>query len=306
MDYYLFKNVDKTKSPICGCAMLNPGWCHIKRKLDTESVLIIGRKNSTLLDDDGKKLEIKPNRMIFLPAGHLHKGLEPIKEAVSYYWFHFFQQNRVENEVIYYLPQKIEEEKAVNLLKNKNDFFENYENELILPQSFDFTSTEKIYNLCTEILHEYAKPSFLKLVYHNLIEQLLLTISNDCFDFFESHSEKTADSVLVKKMLLILEDELSNPNASVKFFAQKLNVNQDYLGRCFKNVMNISIGKYITKRRISLACLRLRETNDSIENIAFQCGFSSRRQFYDDFKHFTGITPLRYKEDSAYISINSL
>lgn len=85
MDYYLFKNIDKTKSSICGCAMLNPGWCHIKRKLDTETVLIIGRKNSTLLDDDGKKLEVKPNRMIFLPAGHLHKGLEPIKEAVSYY-----------------------------------------------------------------------------------------------------------------------------------------------------------------------------------------------------------------------------
>ncbi|MCR4736041.1 MAG: AraC family transcriptional regulator [Treponema sp.] len=306
MKYYFFTNADKTKSSVCGCAMLNPGWCHMQRKLDCESVLIIGRKNTCLIDNCGERLEVKPGRMILLPAGLLHKGIEAIKEPCSYYWFHFFQRSEYSDELRYFLPKEIDEKEAEKLLSNPRDFYNKYENDILLPQSFDLISVEKINNLCAEILHEYAKPSFSRLVYNQMIEELLLTIDMDCFKYFSEKTDDKADSVLVKKLLLLFEDELSNQNASVKFFADLLNVNQDYLGRCFKNVMDISIGKYITKRRISLACSRLRETHDSIEEIARQCGFGSRRQFYDDFKQLTGTTPLRYREDSAYIGINTL
>ena len=119
MKYFLLRNVDQTKSTVCGCAMLNPGWRHMKRKLESESVLVIGRKNTTLIDVDGETLEVKQNRMVLLPANHLHVGHEDITKPVSYYWFHFFQRQDFEDEQRYYLPKEITEDEAKKIIEDR-------------------------------------------------------------------------------------------------------------------------------------------------------------------------------------------
>lgn len=306
MNYFLFSNIDQTKLNECAVAMLNPGWIHMKRKMNSETVLIIGKKNATLIDDEGVTLEIKPNRMILLAANRLHKGIEPIKEAVSYYWFHFVQQIQIENKAQYVLPELIDEKEACAILSNATIAYERLKNEIILPQSMDLQNTAQITNLCNDILHEIKNPGFSPLIAKNLFINLLIELEKEAFWQNGKSTKTDAGSALVNQVLLILEDELSNTNASVKYFADRLNVNADYLGRCFKEIMHISVGQYIARRRIELACTRLRETSDNIEEIYKQCGFGSRRQFYDEFKQHTNKTPASYRAESAYIGINSL
>lgn len=76
------------------------------------------------------------------------------------------------------------------------------------------------------------------------------------------------------------------------------------MGRCFKDAMQISVGQYIAQQRLILACSRLRESFSSIDEICVQCGYGSRRQFYDEFKKLTGKTPAAYRKESAFISTN--
>ena len=306
MNYFLFKHVDYTFSPVCGMAVLNPGWCHIKRKLETESVLIFGKKNTTLITEEGNTLEVKPGRMILLPANRLHFGKEAIKQSVSYYWIHFFQTITTEDEKRYFLPKLMEEKEALTILSSPQIYYERLKDSIILPQVIDTVNSVPFNNLFNEILSEFKNPGFSPLIYKNLVVKLLLEFSRECFNSESIKSNAQEGSAVVNKILVILEEELSNPNASVKYFADKLKLNADYIGRCFKEAMHISIGQYIARRRIDVACTRLRETYDSIDNIASFCGFGSRREFYDEFKKITGKTPALYRSESAVIGINTL
>lgn len=306
MNYYLLKRFNLTKSPVCGLAMLNPGWCHMKRRLESESVLIIGKKNSTLIDDEGTRLEVAPNRMILLPARHLHKGIEPITKPVSYYWIHFYQCLDDDDELRYFLPKQIAEKEALTVFSSKAISYQRLEDSIILPQLLDLENPASITNRCTAILNEHAKPSFSPLVYNHLVQSLLLELSAQAFASVQKTQRRNSEPALAQQVMVILEGELSNPDVSVKYLADRLKVNADYLGRSFKEVMQVSIGQYIIRRRVELSCMRLRETNDTIEAISQECGFGSRRQFYEEFKRVVGKTPASYRTESAYIGINSL
>lgn len=305
MKYFLFKNVNHTESEVCGCALLNPGWKHMSRKLERETVLILGKKNSTLILDEDTELQIKPGRITILPAKHFHRGAQTIKESVSYYWLHFYQCINLEDEIRFFLPKEIEENEALTIFSSPKIAYQRFENSIILPQEIDLENPTIFENSFNEILQEFSNPSYSPLLYKSLVQKFLLDLCGQCFKNKNSGKDDSNQNI-VQKLLILLESELSNPNASVKFFADKLKINSDYLGRSFKNAMKISVGKYISQRRIELACSRLRETNFSIEEIYLDCGFGSKRQFYDEFKKITGKTPAYYRSQCSFIKTNTL
>ncbi len=275
------------------------------RNLENESVIIFGKKNTALLKVEENVLEVKPGRLVILPAGKLHTGAEQIREPVSYYWLHIYNCIKTESGLErYFIPTQINEKKAQTILSSPAVAYQRLEHDIILPSYLDVQNPPKFENQFNQILQEFKKPGFSPLIYRLLIQKLLLDFSAESFAK-PGNSNLSPSNKLVHQILLILEDELSNPNASVKYFADRLNVNPDYLGRCFKEAMQISVGQYIAHQRCDLACARLRETTNSIDEIRLQCGYGSRRQFYDEFKKLTGKTPAAYRKASAFIAINA-
>ena len=304
--YYLLRRLESTKSPVCGLAMLNPGWRHMRRCLETESVLIIGKKGHALIEDNGNTFEISEGKMLLLPAGHIHRGIENVRQPLSYWWFHFYQCLEVDDELRIYLPKIISPADAEERLSGKI-FDPELKNGIILPQSMELSNFDIVSNICSQTLLSFSSGGNSNLIYNNSLESLLLELGAQSQANITAAEKKEGKSrLIVKKILELLENELSNPNSSVKYFADALGVNADYLGRCFKKEMSISLGQYINKRRIELSCMRLRENNSTMEEIAFECGFGSRRQFFDEFKKRTGKTPALYRSESAYVGINSL
>lgn len=310
MLYYHLRHIDKVHSRECGLAMLNPGWCHMRRIMETESVLIIGKRGSAVLEDNGTQFEINEGSMLLLPAGHLHRGTQPVSKPLSYWWFHFNQFNQIDDEIHLYLPRALPEAEAVSALGNPQKKCALFKNGIILPQTMPLCRPELIKTLCSEALQLFASSEFSLLAYNNALERLLLELQADALTqtaaVTSGEAQKSASHTLVKKVLEKIESELSNPNASVKYFADALSVNADYLGRCFKQVQHEPVGQYINRRRIELACNRLRENNFPVETVAAECGFGSRRQFFDEFKRRTGTTPAAYRAESAYVGINAL
>lgn len=295
MDYFLFEELNTTNSHVCGCAMLNPGWIHMSRTLDVDTVIILGKKNSTFINDYGNIIEIKPNRIVILPAKHHHFGEKKITEAVSYYWLHFNQKN---------LPNIIDQNTALNILKNPHICRQRLTNAALLPHYFDLPDSNLIMQQFQNLLIEYSRKSYNTVKYTTGIQQLLVTLTEQYIKSITN--SKTENSTLVHKIIFKIEENLSDINTSVKYIANILNLNPDYIGRVFKDIMHLSVGNYIIKRRIEIASLRLRETNLSIKEISNQCGFGSVRQLYHHFKISTGKTPNQYREESSIIQINGL
>jgi YesN/AraC family two-component response regulator len=301
MDYFLFKNIKSTFSGVSGYAILNPGWKHMARKLDTDTVLIFGKKNTASIIENNQEIIIKPGRFLLLPAARFHYGNKPINKNVAYYWIHFHQNSK---------PIQLEESFSRKILSNPHIAKQRLENAVLLPQYFDVPDPENISQFFHNILVENTQKSYSDIKYQNCIINLLITLTQTCISFYSKENdiniEKGVMPDTVNKIVMKIEENLSDPNCSVKYISSLLNLNEDYTGRVFKKLMNISIGNYIVKRRIELAKARLTESNDKLNIICEQCGFGSIRQFHSHFKEATGKTPGSFRSEYSRIYINGL
>ncbi|MDR2212971.1 MAG: helix-turn-helix domain-containing protein [Pseudomonadales bacterium] len=94
----------------------------------------------------------------------------------------------------------------------------------------------------------------------------------------------------------LIEERLFDPELSVEAVADGLNVSSRYLRALFMKSEKIS--HYILRRRLE-ECARLlsdpRQQQQSITNIAFNCGFNSMAHFSRTFKKAYQVTPRDYR-----------
>lgn len=62
-----------------------------------------------------------------------------------------------------------------------------------------------------------------------------------------------------------------------------------------KKIFGITVGQFIHKVRMDAAVRRLRETGDSISQIALDCGYAEQSSFTRQFKLTVGLSPARYR-----------
>jgi AraC-like DNA-binding protein len=77
--------------------------------------------------------------------------------------------------------------------------------------------------------------------------------------------------------------------------AQVVGLHPNYALNLFTSVMNVSIHRFVVRMRLIRARALLFEGSLSIENVAFQSGFSSLSQFYEQFRGAYGITPRQMR-----------
>ena len=65
--------------------------------------------------------------------------------------------------------------------------------------------------------------------------------------------------------------------------------------RYFKNVTRKTLVKIVTEFRINQACQLLRNSEKSVNEICFECGFGNISYFNKTFKAMTENTPLQYR-----------
>lgn len=78
--------------------------------------------------------------------------------------------------------------------------------------------------------------------------------------------------------------------------AAALNYEEHYFSSLFHKTFDIGLRKYLNIYRFALSQRLLRTTEQSIGQIALDCGFSSVRAFNDVFKDLAGMTPGKYRK----------
>lgn len=87
-----------------------------------------------------------------------------------------------------------------------------------------------------------------------------------------------------------------NKHITLEDIADHCYLNKYYLSHLFTRSQGMSIGKYIKNLQLNDAMTRLRETTESVENIASSVGYNDTGHFCRTFKKATSLTPLQYRK----------
>ena len=90
----------------------------------------------------------------------------------------------------------------------------------------------------------------------------------------------------------------TTPTLSLKDTAKALGLTQKRLGQLFKNNEKYAnLGEYLTEKRFLLACELMRENPEwTIEAVAKEAGFLTRRTFQEVMKADLGLTPSQFRQ----------
>ncbi|MDR2562857.1 MAG: response regulator [Prevotellaceae bacterium] len=115
---------------------------------------------------------------------------------------------------------------------------------------------------------------------------------------------KSADEILMNKVLKIISDNLSNSELTVEFLADSVGMSRVHIHRKLKELTNQSAHDFIRGIRMKQAALLLSEKKFGIADIAYATGFRNVSHFSASFKAFYGVSPSDYIESLKSNDIN--
>lgn len=115
----------------------------------------------------------------------------------------------------------------------------------------------------------------------------------------EPESEKHAEAlarVAPALDLLNKREYVVEPGRTVEMLAKTCNYRPSSFHAHFVAATGTTPLRYLTERRISIACDLLRQPHRNILDVAMECGFSTPSRFYAAFKQVTGQAPGQWRK----------
>ena len=91
-----------------------------------------------------------------------------------------------------------------------------------------------------------------------------------------------------------------NTNIKLEKVAEIANMSATAFCRYFKSRTRLTLSEFIMLLRIGHACSLLTETDMSISEIAFMCGYNNLSNFNRQFRKVKDITPGEYLRQLSY------
>lgn len=112
----------------------------------------------------------------------------------------------------------------------------------------------------------------------------------------EDFGFSSPDNDLMKKILLIIEQNMENPAFDVKMLAQEIGMSRSVLYTKLPSLTSLSPNEFIRKIRLNHAAKLLAETNLSVAEVCYSVGFSTPKYFAKCFKDQFGQNPSEYAQ----------
>jgi AraC-like DNA-binding protein/beta-xylosidase/mannose-6-phosphate isomerase-like protein (cupin superfamily) len=100
------------------------------------------------------------------------------------------------------------------------------------------------------------------------------------------------------RIIRYLNDNFAD-EISLKMVAEEMSMSVYHLCHIFKKTAGVSLGRYLTNVRLEKVKEQLLSQDDSVTNIAMNCGFNNLGYFYKIFHATMGCTPLQFKTQNA-------
>ena len=111
----------------------------------------------------------------------------------------------------------------------------------------------------------------------------------------EADSPQAAASNSALEMEQYIREHYARSDLSVSVMASRFNVSETYFSEYFKRGTGQTFSVFLETNRINNACLALRQTDHSVEDIAVNTGYTNALSFRRAFKKVTGVSPSEYR-----------
>ncbi len=115
-------------------------------------------------------------------------------------------------------------------------------------------------------------------------------------DKFDEIKLDSPDSVLMNKVMEVINENLNNSDLSVDMIAKRVGVSRVHLYRKMKEITNQTPHSFFSNLRIKQAARLLQDPNQNVTQVMYACGFSNLASFSTTFKAVYGISPRDYKK----------
>lgn len=122
---------------------------------------------------------------------------------------------------------------------------------------------------------------------------LLCELERLLTDSFRRHSDP-----LMQQAMNIIQQQAFDPDIQMQDIAGRLGLSPSQLTRRFQSVYGSKPAAYLTKLRLEEAKRLLVETNDTLESIAYRCGFDNGSYFCRVFTGKTGTNPSVFRHNN--------
>ena len=122
------------------------------------------------------------------------------------------------------------------------------------------------------------------------VNQILLNL------FSQLSNQKSASDkkpIWVNRIDEILHESFTD-KLNLTELSKTLNIHPVHLSRDFQKYFQCNLGEYIRKLKVEKSLFLLNQ-NDSLSDVALECGFADQSHFNRCFKENIGITPLKYR-----------
>ena len=250
----------------CGLFISNGQGRHPDRVLSTYELIVVRQGTLSILEDD-VRFEVEPGHALVLFPGRRHRGTSRFPPELSFYWIHFTAKAYRQRQRLA-IPQLVKVARPHCVAELFHRYLDDQEARRLDPL---YASV-----LLLQILCEVVRPP-------EQVQGSGAALSGRAEAYVAHHfSEKLSTARI----------------------AHALRVNPDYLNRTFRKLRNMTLTEHIHRRRLQDACAMLRETADSISEVAVACGYPDPGYFRRVFKRYHGTSPAAYRRLMARAYVN--
>ena len=233
---------------------------------------------------EGQNFEAREGDIIIINSGFLHG----------------FYNARGKNALLYNFQFGLEMFDQVLVdLRDQNSRKSIFDRQPFINRLYNRDLYEHIETLLLSIREEYynTRPGYRLAVKSKLFELALLFLREVPGRQLNARAiaKRDYNRAVLERMFAFIYDNYSTTAVTLKQAAEAAALSKFHFARFFKEQTGLTFHVYLSKIRIAKAMEYLVESDSSITDIAFQCGFGSLKTFNRLFKEYTGSTPSGYR-----------
>lgn len=156
----------------------------------------------------------------------------------------------------------------------------------------------RLVEIFLEIKEFYLKSRELDyIIIHSYIYEILhILLTNYKSDIKEENRKSYFKYRKKQKEILLFINENYKEELTLEYVSKEFFMSSEYFSRKFHKWFGITYKSYLNNIRFSKAYEDIINTNDNIQDIAFNHGFSNVKSFINLFKQKYNMTPYKYRK----------
>jgi transcriptional regulator GlxA family with amidase domain len=129
---------------------------------------------------------------------------------------------------------------------------------------------------------------------HN--REIVYQCIDDAVNYVSNLRKNEISDKRIRKAMLFMEENYCK-SLKISDVSKEVAMTEKALMRLFYQKTNQTMNDFLSEIRILEAKKLLRDTEESIEEIAYRCGYGNYRSFDKAFKRKTGVSPGEYRKN---------